>query len=77
MSWLIFLLIGAMAGWLAGVLMKGRGFGVVGNVIVGVIGALLGGWLLPRFGVHLGRDEVAALIGALTLLCMIGLAKRA
>jgi len=42
---IIFLLIGAVAGWLAGVIMKGGGFGVVGNIVVGVIGSLIGGWL--------------------------------
>ena len=41
----IFLLIGAVAGWLAGVIMKGGGFGLIGNIVVGVIGSLIGGWL--------------------------------
>jgi uncharacterized membrane protein YeaQ/YmgE (transglycosylase-associated protein family) len=79
MNLLIFLLIGALAGWLAGVIMKGRGFGVIGNIVIGVIGAFLGGWLLPMVGVHLGGDIgtfIAALIGALILLFIVGLAKR-
>jgi uncharacterized membrane protein YeaQ/YmgE (transglycosylase-associated protein family) len=80
MNLLIFLLIGALAGWLAGVILKGRGFGVIGNIVIGVIGAFLGGWLLPTLGVHLGGDIgtfIAALIGALVLLFIVGLAKRA
>ena len=54
MSILAFLLIGAIAGWLAGVVMKGRGFGVVINMVVGVLGAFFGGWLLPTLGVKFG-----------------------
>ncbi|HEY5783133.1 MAG TPA: GlsB/YeaQ/YmgE family stress response membrane protein [Lysobacter sp.] len=80
MQLLIFLLIGALAGWLAGVIMKGRGFGVIGNIVIGVIGAFLGGWLLPKLGLHLGGDVgtfIAALIGALILLFIVGLVKRA
>jgi uncharacterized membrane protein YeaQ/YmgE (transglycosylase-associated protein family) len=80
MSLLIFLLIGALAGWLAGVVMKGRGLGVLGNIIVGVIGAFLGGWLLPMLGVSFGGDIglfITAFIGAVILLALVGLIKRA
>lgn len=81
MNLLIFLLIGALAGWLAGVVMKGRGFGVLVNIVVGVIGAFFGGWLLPRLGVGLGGGDVGlfltAFIGAVVLLAIIGLIKRA
>lgn len=80
MSILAFLLIGAIAGWLAGVVMKGRGFGVVINMVVGVLGAFFGGWLLPRLGVSFGGDFglfFTAFIGAVVLLAIIGLIKKA
>ncbi len=47
MDLIIFLAIGALAGWLAGVIMKGGGFGLIGDIIVGILGSFLGGWLLP------------------------------
>ena len=80
MNRLIFLLIGALAGWLAGLVMKGRGLGVLGNIIVGVIGAFLGGWLLPMLGVSFGGNIglfITAFIGAVVLLAIVGLIKRA
>jgi uncharacterized membrane protein YeaQ/YmgE (transglycosylase-associated protein family) len=80
MNLIIFLLIGALAGWLAGVVMKGRGFGVIVNIVVGVVGAFFGGWLLPRLGVSFGGDVglfITAFIGAVILLAVIGLIKKA
>lgn len=79
-SLLIFLLIGAVAGWLAGQLMKGGGFGLVGNIIVGVVGAFVGGWLLPMVGLNFGGlvgAIISATIGAVILLFVIGLIKKA
>jgi uncharacterized membrane protein YeaQ/YmgE (transglycosylase-associated protein family) len=80
-SLLVFLIIGAIAGWLAGLIMKGYGFGLVGNIVVGVIGAFIAGWLLPMVGLNIGGGIVAAiidaLIGAIILLFVIGLFKRA
>jgi uncharacterized membrane protein YeaQ/YmgE (transglycosylase-associated protein family) len=80
---IIFLLIGAIAGWLAGLIVRGFGFGLLGNIVVGIIGALLAGWLLPMLGVgfSLGSPIVTsivyAMIGAIVLLVLIGLIKRA
>jgi uncharacterized membrane protein YeaQ/YmgE (transglycosylase-associated protein family) len=78
---LVFLIVGAVAGWLAGVIVKGHGFGPVGNTIVGIIGAVLAGWLLPMLGIAIGGGIVAAiinaLIGAVILLVIIGFIKRA
>ena len=78
---LVFLIVGAVAGWLAGVIVKGHGFGLVGNIIVGIVGAFLAGWLLPMLGIAIGGGIVAAiidaLIGAVILLVMIGFIKRA
>ena len=51
---IIFLLIGAVAGWLAGVIMRGGGFGLVGNIVVGIIGSLIGGWLFGLLGIGAG-----------------------
>ncbi|MBN1585888.1 MAG: GlsB/YeaQ/YmgE family stress response membrane protein [Candidatus Omnitrophica bacterium] len=75
-----FLLIGLLVGWLAGVIMKGHGFGLFGNIGVGVVGALLGGWLAGATGLvsysALG-GFVTALIGAVVLVGVIGLLQRA
>ncbi len=55
-SLLVFLIVGAIAGWLAGLIVKGYGFGLIGNIVVGIIGAFIAGWLLPRIGlVHRWR----------------------
>ena len=78
---LVFLIVGAVAGWLAGVIVKGHGFGLVGNIIVGIVGAFIAGWLLPMLGIAIGGGIVAAiinaLIGAVILLVIIGFIKRA
>ena len=78
---IIWLLIGAIAGWLAGQIMKGGGFGLVGDIVVGIIGAFFAGALFPRLGVHLGGDILGAIIsaaiGACLLLFLIRVVKRA
>jgi uncharacterized membrane protein YeaQ/YmgE (transglycosylase-associated protein family) len=72
--------IGAIAGWLAGVIMKGYGFGLIGNIVVGIVGAVIAGYLLPRLGIYIGGGIIGAiinaLIGAVILLFVIGLVKR-
>jgi uncharacterized membrane protein YeaQ/YmgE (transglycosylase-associated protein family) len=77
---IIFLIVGAVAGWLAGVVMKGFGFGLIGNIIIGIIGAAIASWLFPRLGISLGGGIVGAIIaatvGAILLLFVIGLVKR-
>jgi uncharacterized membrane protein YeaQ/YmgE (transglycosylase-associated protein family) len=74
------LIIGAIAGWLAGLIVRGAGFGLVGNIVIGIIGALLASWLLPRLGVSLGvgwvRDIVNATIGGVIILVILSLIKR-
>lgn len=80
MEFLWFILIGIAAGWLAGQIMKGGGFGLLGDLIVGVIGALLGGWLFGMAGVAAGGllgQLVVATIGAIVLLLLLRLIKRA
>jgi len=77
---IIFLIVGAVAGWLAGLLMKGGGFGILGNVLVGVVGAIIGGWVFGLLGVTafgiLGV-LLTALVGALLLLFAVRVLKTA
>jgi uncharacterized membrane protein YeaQ/YmgE (transglycosylase-associated protein family) len=79
-SIVIWLIIGAVAGWLAGMIVKGGGFGLIGDIIVGIIGAVIAGWLLPRLGIIIGGGIVAAIInaviGAVILLIVLRLIKR-
>lgn len=74
-SLLLILVVGVIAGWLAGQIVRGTGFGVVGDLIIGIVGAFIGSWLLPRLGIHLGMGTVAAIanatIGAIVLLVVI------
>jgi uncharacterized membrane protein YeaQ/YmgE (transglycosylase-associated protein family) len=76
-SLLVILLVGIIAGWLAGRVMEGGGFGLIGDLVVGLVGAFIGDWLLPRLGVHLGTGVVAAIvnafIGAVVLLLILRL----
>ena len=80
-SLIVFILIGAVAGWLAGLIVKGFGFGLIGNIIVGIVGAFLAGWLLPQLGIQIGTGVLGAIIhatiGAVVLLLLIRLVKRA
>lgn len=76
----MFLLIGLAAGWLAGVLMKGRGFGLVGNLVLGVIGAFVGGWVLDLLNIDLRlpfANLLTAVLGAVLLLGALNIVKRA
>ncbi len=76
-SLLVILVVGILAGWLAGKVMRGGGFGLIGDLIVGLLGALIGDWLLPRLGIHLGTGIVVliinAFIGAVVLLLILRL----
>ena len=76
---LIFLAIGAVAGWLAGQFMKGGGFGLIGNIVVGIVGAVVGGFVFGLLGISAGGligAILTATVGAVLLLFVIGLAKR-
>lgn len=78
-SIIVLIVIGLIAGWLAGVIWKGRGFGLGGNLIVGIVGSFLGGFLFKVLGISfhgLIGSIIAALIGALILLYVIGLVRR-
>jgi uncharacterized membrane protein YeaQ/YmgE (transglycosylase-associated protein family) len=79
MHWILYILIGLIAGWLAGKITKGHGFGLFGNICIGILGSLLGGFLfrlvgLSAYGVI--GSLIMALAGALVLLFLIQLIKR-
>jgi uncharacterized membrane protein YeaQ/YmgE (transglycosylase-associated protein family) len=78
-NFIVFLLIGAVAGWLAGIISKGSGFGVVGNMIVGIVGAFLGGLCFGLLGIVaygiLGR-LVFAVLGALLFIWLLGFIRK-
>ncbi len=79
MEFLWFVLIGLCAGWLAGQLTKGGGFGLLGNLVVGVIGAILGGFLFRLLGLaatSLLGSLITATIGAIVLLALLRLVKK-
>jgi uncharacterized membrane protein YeaQ/YmgE (transglycosylase-associated protein family) len=77
---IIILIIGAVAGWLAGLTVRGVGFGLIGNIVVGIVGAFIANWLLPRLGILIGGGMIASIInatiGAVVLLVIVGLIKR-
>ena len=81
MGFIAWLIVGAIAGWLAGVLVKGGGFGVLVDIIVGVVGAFIGGWLAGVLGIHVGGGWIASIVtatvGAVILLFILRLIKRA
>jgi uncharacterized membrane protein YeaQ/YmgE (transglycosylase-associated protein family) len=76
-AWLI---IGAIAGWLAGTFVRGGGFGLVGDIVVGVVGALLGGYLAGVFHVHVGEGWISTILtaaaGAVVLLIVLRAVRR-
>ena len=80
-SFIIWLVVGAIAGWLAGQVMKGGGFGLVGDIILGIVGAVVAGWLLPAIGILIGGGILGAIInafiGACIVLFVVRLIKRA
>ena len=82
-SIVIWLLLGAVAGWLAGNVMKGKGFGLVGNIVVGILGSFIGGWLGGQLGIGgaaVGGLSIASILtaffGAIVLLFIISLVKK-
>ncbi len=80
-QWIYYLAFGAVAGWIASTLMKGAGFGLIGNIIVGIVGAMLGGWLSTVTGISAGGgligSLVTAVVGAMVLLFGVSLIKKA
>ena len=76
---LVILLVGLVAGWLAGKIVRGTGFGLIGDIAIGIVGAFIASWLLPRLGISLGVGLVRAIInstiGAVLLLLIIRLVR--
>ena len=81
MSIIIWLVIGAIAGWLAGLLVKGGGFGLIGDIVVGIIGGFIGGWLAGVLHIHVGSGWVSTILtasaGAIVLLVILRAVRRA
>ncbi|MDR1679128.1 MAG: GlsB/YeaQ/YmgE family stress response membrane protein [Prevotellaceae bacterium] len=78
-NFILFIAVGAVAGWLAGVIMKGRGFGFLINLLIGIVGGFLGGWLFGLLGIgssSLVGGLIAAVVGAVILLWIISLFKK-
>ena len=77
-SLLVILLVGLIAGWLAGSIVDGGGFGLIGDIAIGIVGAFIGSWLMPQLGIHLASGIVSAIIvatiGAVVLLAIVRLA---
>jgi uncharacterized membrane protein YeaQ/YmgE (transglycosylase-associated protein family) len=79
MSFIGWLIIGALAGWLAGRIVEGYGFGLVGNIVIGIVGACIGGLILPKLGIiptTTGGNLLAATLGAVILLVLLGILRR-
>jgi uncharacterized membrane protein YeaQ/YmgE (transglycosylase-associated protein family) len=78
-SLLVILFVGLIAGWLAGQIIQGTGFGLIGDMVIGIVGAFIGDWLLPRLGLHLAVGTIGAIInatiGAIVLLLIIRLVR--
>jgi uncharacterized membrane protein YeaQ/YmgE (transglycosylase-associated protein family) len=79
-SWIGWIIVGGIAGWLAGKLMKGGGFGVIVNVLLGIVGSVVGGWLFGVLGISVGSGFIGSLasatVGAIVLLALVGLFKK-
>lgn len=80
-SLLVIIVVGIVAGWLAGQIVRGTGFGLIADLCIGIIGAFIGDWLLPKLGLHLGFSHIidliiSATIGAVVLLIILGLFSR-
>ena len=77
---IIWLVFGAIDGWLADMVVKGTGYGLIGDIVVGILGGLIAGWLLPQVGIVIGSGIIAAIIdafiGAVILLIVLRLIKR-
>ena len=83
MEWqaiLIFLLIGALSGWLAGFIVVGGGLGLIGDIVVGIVGSFIAGIMLPRLGIHIGSGLAAQIIngaiGGVVFLVVVVLIRR-
>jgi uncharacterized membrane protein YeaQ/YmgE (transglycosylase-associated protein family) len=80
-NFIIWIIVGGVAGWLAGRILGGAGFGIIGNIVIGICGAVLAGWILPELHIHLPTPGIVtefiyALLGALLILVVLGAVQR-
>ncbi|MFK7949341.1 MAG: GlsB/YeaQ/YmgE family stress response membrane protein [Saprospiraceae bacterium] len=77
MNWIYIIVIGAIIGYIAGLLMRGGGFGIIGNIVVGILGSFVGGWLSTQFNIQIGEGLVntiaTGVLGAAVVLFVTGL----
>jgi uncharacterized membrane protein YeaQ/YmgE (transglycosylase-associated protein family) len=78
-SLIVILFVGLVAGWLAGKIVRGAGFGIVGDILIGILGAFIASWLFPKLGIHIGVGLVSEIIysaiGAVILLLIVRLVR--
>ena len=76
---IVILFVGLVAGWLAGKIVRGAGFGIIGDIIIGIIGAFIASWLFPKLGIHIGSGLISEIIysaiGAIILLLIVRLVR--
>jgi len=73
--WVWFLFIGGVIGWLAGLIVRGRGFGILGDIVIGVVGAMLGGWMARVMGLYTGSSIGAFLMALVGAVVLVGLTR--
>ena len=73
--WMWFLFIGGVIGWLAGVIVRGRGFGIIGDIVIGIVGAMLGGWMARAIGLSTGSSAGAFLLALVGAVVLVGLTR--
>jgi uncharacterized membrane protein YeaQ/YmgE (transglycosylase-associated protein family) len=78
-SLIVILFVGLVAGWLAGKIVRGAGFGIIGDILIGILGAFIASWLFPKLGIHIGVGLVSEIIysaiGAIILLLIVRLVR--
>ena len=73
--WVWFLFIGGVIGWLAGVIVRGRGFGIIVDIVIGIVGAMLGGWMARAIGLSTGSSAGAFLMALVGAVVLVGLTR--
>ena len=73
--WVWFLFMGGVIGWLAGLIVRGRGFGIIGDIVIGIVGAMFGGWLAGVFGLYAGSPIGAFLMALAGAVVLVGLTR--
>jgi uncharacterized membrane protein YeaQ/YmgE (transglycosylase-associated protein family) len=73
--WVWFLFIGGVIGWLAGLIVRGRGFGIIADIVIGIVGAMLGGWIAGVIGLYAGSSAGAFLLALVGAVVLVGLTR--